>query len=615
MKHGKKLLALALALCMAFALAVPAFADDGDVTIGGIELPDLPTNGENNGQPQNVDHTFSAYQIFTGTIEKNGDDDVLMGVQWGNGVNAANLVAVLAGKAGTEPELAVESKFISTYQSLGGADTISNPFAGIVYDPDRPNVSADAVARALEGMAYNSYEARAFAALVDENTTNAITATGEANSLKLPTAGYYLTVDTTSVDGTQTARNLDVLALTEANDNYTPNEKRDVPKLDKQVLETNDSDATTEWDDTAADYDIDDKVPFVLTGTIAENYNLYKVYKYVFHDTLSAGLTLDYKNDAVAEENAKVLKVYVNGIQITDGYDVNATVNEDGTTSLTVTFGNLKTLTYGTDNTKIDKDSVIQVVYTATLNENATVGSTGNSNEAYLEFSNDPNSTDDGDTGTTPTDKVTVFTFELDVNKVKEDSNAENGTSPLEGAGFTLYKKYATAQTDKGEALEGGSAENGYYYKVLAIDPSGGNKPTTFRFEGLDAGEYMLKETTIPSGYNKIEDMYFTIEAVEGKDESGNVIIKELKVTDLKDENGKPMKAANGTDDAITFTPEPTENEGYTGKISTDILNLKGVVLPGTGGIGTTIFYVVGGLLIAGAGILLITKKRMKSAE
>lgn len=194
--------------------------------------------------------------------------------------------------------------------------------------------------------------------------------------------------------------------------------------------------------------------------------------------------------------------------------------------------------------------SVIEVTYKATLNSNAAVTE---ENKVKIEFSNDPNGTGKG---TTTEPKVEVLTYTLTFDKVDGDGNA------LAGAGFTLQKK--------GE--DGTYADFGSEATASLVDGK-----YTYTFKGLGEGDYKLVETTTPDGYNTMADKEFSI---------------------TKDSDGK--LSIIGWDDE--------DND----RVATGIVaNLAGSQLPSTGGIGTTIFYVVGGILIAGAGILLITKKRM----
>lgn len=375
------------------------------------------------------------------------------------------------------------------------------------------------------------------------------------------TAGYYLIKDQ---DGSLTGDNdsyTDYIIKVVGDTTATP--KSDVPTVEKKVKDINDStdDAMTDWQDSA-DHDIDDSVPFQLKATLADNVSSYTTYKVVFHDTLSKGLT--YNNDA---------KVFIDGTE-TNGFTVTSTVNADGTTTLTVSCDDVKALGAG-------NSSVITVEYTATLNGNAVLGSAGNPNEVYLEYSNNPNKSESGnnETGNTPKDVVIVFTYKTIISKITknpnydpEDEESEEYIS-LTGAEFTL-EKY-NKETDEWNAITAVKNDEG----------------TTFTFSGLDDGKYRLTETTTPAGYNTIDPIEFTITAEH------DVLSDNPALTSL---------SGNATTGKITFTSNTTE-----GSLSTNVVNKAGVTLPETGGIGTTLFYVAGAGLVLVAVVLLITRKRM----
>lgn len=378
-------------------------------------------------------------------------------------------------------------------------------------------------------------------------------------------AGYYLVKDQ---DGSLTDDNdsyTEYIVKVVSNTTATP--KSDVPTVEKKVKDINDStdDVMTEWQDSA-DHDIGDSVPFQLKATLANNVSSYTTYKVVFHDTQSKGLT--YNNDA---------KVYIDGKE-TKGFTVTATKNADGTTTLTVSCDDVKAL--GAENS-----SVITVEYTATLNENAVLGSAGNPNEVYLEYSNNPNKSESGnnETGNTPKDVVIVFTYKTIINKVTKNPDydpEEEGSKeyiPLSGAEFTL-EKYNN-ETKEWEAIT-----------VVKNDEG-----TTFTFSGLDDGNYRLTETKTPAGYNSIDPIEFTVTAEH------NVLSDNPALTSL---------SGNVTTGELTFTSNTTE-----GSLSADVVNKAGSTLPETGGMGTTIFYVIGAILVIGAGVVLITRKRMSASK
>ena len=505
MKHIKKLASLLLVLVMVFALATTAFAEE---TAYSITI--------NNSAK---DHTYEAYQIFTGDLS----GTTLSNIVWGSGVSEAGQTAL--GDAAAKAE----------------------------------TLKTEADAKAF---------AKAVAPYLTTAAGSANTVTDGKYVISGLAAGYYLVKDQ---DGSLTG---DADAYTEyiikVVSDTTATPKSSVPTVEKKVKDTNDSTGvTSDWQDSA-DYDIGDSIPFQLKATLANNVSSYTTYKVVFHDTLSKGLT--YNNDA---------KVYIGGTE-TNGFTVTATVNADGTTTLTVSCDDVKALGAG-------NSSVITVEYTVKLNENAVLGSAGNPNEVYLEYSNNPNKSENGnnETGETPKDVVIVFTYKTIINKVDSENK------PLTGAAFKLEKLI------KGKD---GAAGTWTTVKEFTVDET----TTSFTFSGLDDGQYKLTETKTPAGYNTIDPIYFVIEATHDvtadaptlktlnaylTDTNGN------KQTEMKD--GESVNIDLGTVDLTA------------GSITTTVVNKSGAQLPETGGIGTTIFYVLGGVLVLAAVVLLVTKKRM----
>lgn len=359
--------------------------------------------------------------------------------------------------------------------------------------------------------------------------------------------GYYLIKDNGPV-GDGEAYSLYVVEIVGPT---TISPKTGTTTSEKKVDDKNDSNTTedaTSWQDSA-DYDIGDDVPFQLKATIAADYDNYTVYKLTFHDKEAAGLT--FNKDSV--------KVYVDDEEITTGFEV-VTNPSDGDT-FDVKFADLKQIG------SVHANSVITVEYTSKLNEQANIGSRGNENTMHITYSNNPNDEQGGETGKTPDDKVIVFTYKVVVNKV--DSKNE----PLRGAGFTLYKKNASGE-----------------YKAIGNEIKG-DEMTTFTWNGLDDGDYKLVETTTPSGYNTIDPIEFTV-AAEHDIESDDPQLKSL--------------SGNASSGTITFTADKA-----SGSLTTNVVNNSGSTLPETGGMGTTLFYVIGGILVVVAGVLLVTKRRM----
>lgn len=364
--------------------------------------------------------------------------------------------------------------------------------------------------------------------------------------------GYYLIVET-ELESDADTYSL-VMLNTADQDSVTVDSKEDSPTFEKKIKEKNDSTGIVSgWQD-GADYDINDVVPFKLQGTVPQNYDAYSTYKYVFHDEMSSGLTFD--------DSSVVVKV--GNTIITSDYSVVTTGLEDGCT-FEVQFDDLKNIS------EVEAGSTITVEYNATLNEKAVMGSAGNPNQAKLEYSNNPYG---NGTGQTPWDKVIAFTYQLVANKVDKDDE------PVEGAGFTLYKW----SDDESNYVAVGSEIKGV---------------TTFNFKGIDAGRYKLVESTVPDGYTKAEDLEFEVVATYDTEND------DPKFGTLTIKDGDKV-ISEGEDKVFTVNLA-------AGSFTTNVVNLTGTTLPSTGGMGTTIFYVVGGGLMAVAVVLLVTKKRMEN--
>ena len=373
--------------------------------------------------------------------------------------------------------------------------------------------------------------------------------------------GYYLIAQTKV--GTTEAYSLVMLGTAGKKElKVTP--KTGVPTFEKKIKEKNDSTGeVTDWQD-ASDYDIGDDVPFKLTGTVSDKYDNYKTYYYAFHDKMDDTLLF----------NANTVVVKIDGVVVArDKYTLNTTTT-DGCT-FEVVFNDLKKVSP-------KKPGKVTVEYTATLKDNARLGSKGNFNQGKLEFNNNPYYEGEGkpETSETPWDKVVVFTYKLIANKTDGDGNA------LAGAGFTLYKF---------------NAANNDYEKVQEI-PAG--TTTTFSFTGADAGKYKLVETTVPDGYNKADDLVF-----------------EVKGTYKAENTDSPLEAPTLTDLVILDAKDNIisgENKVFTtnlvdGTATTNIKNLPGSSLPETGGMGTTVLYVAGTLMILAAAAFLVMKKKAES--
>ena len=387
-----------------------------------------------------------------------------------------------------------------------------------------------------------------------QNGTEKEVAANQTASIDGLAAGYYLVKDkASSQNQTNGAYTSYILKVVK---DTTATTKLDVPTVEKKVQDTNDStNETSGWQDSA-DYDIGDEIPYQITGTMPANIDAYTSYKYVFTDTMSKGLTYTKKNATIK----------IGDKDVTDSFREDVETNDvDGSTVVTWTCDDLKNA-----GVNLTPTTTVVVTYKATLNENAVIGAAGNPNTVNLTYSNNPNKDHEGETGKTPDDKNKVFTYKTVVNKFDQDQN------PLAGAAFKLEKKLADGS-----------------YKIVKEFTAG--KETTFEFKGLDDGEYKLTESTTPAGYNTIAPIDFTITATH-EVEADEPQLKELRVSK------KSVEAE--------FTADKS-----AGSLTTNVVNKKGSVLPSTGGMGTTLLYAVGGVLVALAAAYIIISKKHEKAE
>lgn len=502
MKLFKKLASFILAFAMVMAIAMPSvvMAADGKSTI----TVDGATAGSE----------YVAYKLFNATDDGNGHFSYT-----------------------------VNSKYETVLKEVTGKSTgaeIVKYLDGIKDNATAVREFADKVYAKVKTMDVDYTAANGVFAEVDQ--------------------GYYLIAQTKI--GTNEAYSL-VMLGTAGKNNLKITPKTGVPTFEKKIKEKNDSTGVESgWQD-ASDYDIGDKVPFKLTGTVSDKYDNYKTYYYAFHD----------KMDDTLEFNADSVVVKIDGKEVAkDKYTLNTTTT-DGCT-FEVVFNDLKKVSP-------KKPGKVTVEYTATLKDNANLGSVGNFNRGKLEFNNNPYYEGEGkpETSETPWYKVVVFTYKLIANKTDGQGH------PLPGAGFTLYK------FDK---------DTNNYVKVEEI-PAG--TTTTFAFTGADAGKYKLVETTVPDGYNKADDLVFEVKGTYEAVSTAPLEAPTLTKLEILDANGNIISGENKV-----FTTNLV-----AGTATTNIKNLTGSELPETGGMGTTVLYAAGTLMILAAAAFLVMKKKAES--
>ncbi len=591
LKKLKRIISMTLAVVMVLAMSM---------TIGTteVEATEVSVTTVSNLS----DHSFAAYQIFTGDYDSTSN--TLSNVAWGDGVTSNTLLSTLVAD--------------TTVVVAKDANSSGDPSADItVASLFSTDMTASQVAAVLETYSTNDTLLEAFvdaAYTAKTSTSTAITAGSSSVTLA---SGYYLIVDTTeNVSSSTTVKAYNNALLQVVGTSITINQKTDSPSVEKKVYEESYSESSTGYVtgyNDVADYDIGDTVAYQLIGTVPESdyIKYYSTYSYVFNDTLSKGLTYDTDSIKVYLATDKssdaswveIPTTYNNGSSVTN-YTVatgSATATEgtyyEGST-LTVSFDDILSLVDSSGNTiDVSQYSYIIVEYTATLNSNAVIGLDGNPNEVYLTYSSNPNVTTD--TANTTTDTVIVFTYELDVTKVDSTTT----TTTLEGATFRLYKmsgsdKYYYIGSSSGTSDPWNTTANSTDGAATFTTIAGG----TFSIAGLDDGIYYLEETVAPTGYNLLSNpIEFTISATTANGQSWTGTASEaLTVVSLS--------ISSGTDAASNTTGGDS-----VGVVSMQITNTKGSGLPTTGGMGTTVFYIIGGILILGAAIALVIRNRRKA--
>ena len=552
----KGLVAVAATAAMAvagFAGASTAMAAEGDVTITiGSETT-----------PASVGDVYAGYRLFDET-EATVGEKTNVAYQKRTNWNHYDKVAEAIKDVDSSATLTADSKVDDFVAAIGKFDsTKTKRFAENLYK----SLKEDGVA-------------------ADANS--AAVAAGVFSTTLSGPQGYYLIVQTTAANDAGKTMSA-VIVNTAGQAGVTVSPKKDTVTVSKKVQENMDGVNNPASEDnwgTAADYNIGDYVKFQLTGSLPTDYADYTSYEYTFHDTADQGLT--FVNDtthpvkvyAVNDNNKVELKQ-----DTLTGYQV-LTSDINGET-FNVKFADLKKAQAEKtgDTVNITSSTQIVVEYYAQLNENAVLGSNGNQNKVYLQFSN--NKYGEG-TGKTEEHKVTVFTFKLEVTKYgKTDSDKE----ALNGAGFTLYKATKVNPADSDYAKVGDEVQH-----------TNGN---VFDFTGLDSGYYKIVETTTPKGYNTIDPITFTVTATyNSADEPGT--LTDLTVTDVK--VGGVASAEQ------TFTVNRGTGEAGTAQIKTDVVDIPGSKLPSTGGMGTVLLYVAGIAVFVLAGATLVMALRRRNA-
>lgn len=458
---------------------------------------------------------------------------------------------------------------------------------GILADPELPATlsgtssatSAAELAARLEGLPSNSDDVNTFAKVVSKHlkasAKHISTASGKTYTINNLPDGYYFIKDATDIMPEGATYSRYMLNIVRS---LTIEAKDTTVTLDKEIQHNE----TGEWG-VVGDNQIGDTVKFRTITTVPDTTG-YTDYTYEIHDTMSPELTSKVKT-------AADITIKVNDSTVLDSTYYSVTVDPTNSNKFTVSVDIIQAIK---DN-KLAVDNKLFTYYTGVLNEKAKIYDEGcQDNEAYLKYSNNPT---DGGTGETPKKKVYDWTFKVDVTKV----DGKDINTKLDGAVFVLSK---VSGLDL-EPNENGNPTKNLDKLIELVDNNNGTytvanttATTTYTMttpiggqisiKGLDdETKYYLYETKAPGGYNALPAPV------------------EIKITDnTYDFNGNQI---------VTQPNVVVNGSNASSGVSFNVANNAGTVLPGTGGIGTTIFYVIGGGLMVAAAILLITKKRMEN--
>lgn len=504
---------------------------------------------------------FKGYQIFNADVDNNGN---VSNITWAS-TEVQGAVEDVIGK---------EDKSYAGTTAQDAADWIAN---NVKETSKTTRVDSNSVAYKI---------ADAVDGLTESANTNNKTVSGLKH-------GYWLFVTKADTIGVGEAGTSPIFTVVGSKP-VDITEKTGIPTVEKKIVSDKDS---REYD--AADSQIGQNVTYNLYGTIAENFDKYDTYFYRFSDQISKGLTLQTGAKVYLYKNRTDAK----GTDITAYFkeETPAEAAEDGSKTTTWTCDNLK---------KVDgvtKDSYIVVSYTAQINESAVVGldnnKEGNPNTVTLYYSNNPMTTDHGQT---VPDTVRDYTYGLKINKV--DLGTERA---LNGAKFTIMVKSADNKDAEGKYVQSdGKLDKDPYQFETTSDG-------TFTVKGLDTGTYTVEEVEAPQGgYTTVNSFDFTITPELGTD-------PDAKLTDVE----YALQANGQQDQIIIGTPDDVKDDnkleaaGGTslnadGTFNITVGDTKQVGLPLTGLNGVTFTWIAGGaVLCIGVAHLIRSRKQAEESE
>lgn len=552
MKHFKRAAAMLLAVVLSLCLAVTAFADNtvqstGNLTVTGSGLYN-PGDGAGKGKNVTAIRMFTARVTGDATADpaqKNEFDSYVLEKKWEAFFKQDEVFTAMktASVIGNEVEATAITADELNDAAVAYLKTLQN-------DNSNKGTLADFAHKAQKWARDNYATLSADPSLVTVEA--AAQDSGEDKtkgtaSFKDLTAGYYLVFPEGGSTG-DNARGTDaILVNVPKNGGVTEQTiKSTFPTVDKKVS----TDNNTYQDNTTAQ--VGDTVTFKLTAKVPDMAD-YTAYKFVFHDTLSNGL----------EFVANSVEVSIASNKITAGDNTYSATYVDGTKKLTVAFTDLKNVVKsGTD--KVATDDEIVVTYKAKITKDAVTTNPA-TNKAHLEYSNDPSGTG---TGTSNPDESKVYTYDINIFKYyKGEGNTETG---LANATFKLTASEDSTSTaielvkEEGTDLVYHVKGNNEADAVSTVTTGADGKIT---IKGLKAGTYYLHETIAPTGYNKLK---------------------------------KPIKIEITVTDNNYTTPSYKVDDKANADNTIKVENVKGVMLPETGSIGTI------GLTALGVAVVLL---------
>lgn len=594
--------ALTLSACSIAPMFTSAAAD-GKTTFTMTMPSDMPTGSSIS--------TVSAIKIFE--TNYNETQNALTVTGWANNLTANDIIAQLSDGTLKENINKSDGSAVAVAALLDNtnadefAKAVSMAFQDMI---DNGNLSSDAV---ISGT-YNSGEVIFKSSLGNGYYTIVAVINKDSSNDYVSTSLGMLTV--AGNKNTQIGNGTAKIGLPTVEKKVQENQTANYPN-ETATHETTSGDKS--WNDVA-DYNIGDAVPFKLYGTLPSDLANYGSYYYEFQDTLDKQFTAPDKKDIVIKVGDKTVDT------ANSGTDIFIKVDSDKNT-INIIIEDIKKLkdTAGLDIT-VNNDSVITVEYSAVLNENAKVGAPGQENKVKLVYSSNPNENyaptkdtneDTPDkTGETPEDKVIVYTYAVEIDKKFfnaaggdiTDEEIKNGTydevlfNLKQGDSNLKFSKYAGTDGAYDYVVDANGTITDL--ELTKVTGTSGDE-LVIRIKGLDEGTYTLVESAGPDGFNLAANQTLEIIANTGNTQTWDGTKQPLAsftwtVNSEGGENNKINTSDNGENKATA---------------SLEVQNKQGSTLPSTGGIGTTMFYLGGGCMVAVAGIFLISKKRMGKQE